>query len=68
MTTQTSPLPPGLRYEVAMLRHKAGAPFTWFVVDRTGALRARRIGTGAKGLREAIWLTRVLNGMGARDA
>lgn len=51
----------GARYEVALMR-EAARPITWFVVDRTGRLYPRRLGAGPRALREAIWLTRVLNG------
>lgn len=54
----------GGRYEVALAR-EAARPVTWFVVDRSGRLSPRRMGTGPRALREAIWLTRVLNGAGA---
>lgn len=62
MSTQTMQIPAGSRYEVALQRRK-GEPITWFVVDRTGFLDPRRIGTGAQGVREAVWLARILNGM-----
>lgn len=54
----------GARYEVALAR-QARQPITWFVVDRSGRLSPRWIGKGAQALREAIWLTRVLNGAGS---
>lgn len=62
MSMQTKQIPASTRYEVAMHR-PAAEPITWFVVDRTGFLDPRRIGTGAQGLREALWLARLLNGM-----
>ncbi|MEQ9073262.1 MAG: hypothetical protein RLP09_05355 [Sandaracinaceae bacterium] len=37
-------------------------PITFFVVDRTRVLPPRRMGSGARGLREAVWLARLLNG------
>ncbi|GAB5547003.1 MAG: hypothetical protein SangKO_067630 [Sandaracinaceae bacterium] len=49
----------GGRYDVAMTKTK---PITFFVVDRTRVLPPRRMGPGARGLREAIWLARLLNG------
>lgn len=54
----------GSRYEVALER-QAAQPITWFVVDRSGRLSPRRMGTGPRALREAIWLARVLNGAGS---
>lgn len=57
---QTEETKVGGRYEVAQRRAQKG-PSEWFVVDRTGCLAPRRLGLGARALREAIWLTRVLN-------
>jgi len=53
----------GARYEVG-LTCVAARPITWFVVDRSGRLSPRRMGTGPRALHEAIWLTGVLNGAG----
>lgn len=66
MSMQTKQIPASTRYEVALHR-QAGGPITWFVVDRTGFLDPRRIGTGAQGLREALCLARILNGMDRED-
>ena len=49
----------GGRYDVAMTKDK---PITFFVVDRTRDLPPCHMGPGALGLREAIWLARLLNG------
>jgi hypothetical protein len=54
----------GPRYDVAMPRdRRPGEPITWFVIDTSGRLRPRRVGSGVQGLREALCLVRVLNGL-----
>lgn len=68
-TNETTKIEGKGRYAVAVVAGRHGLEAaTWYVVDRTGRLRDRRIGTGAQGLREARWFTRLLNGLDAERA